>query len=533
MFCAQCGFETQETGGFCPNCGAQQPETSPQLAPSPPNYPQHGVKLHGRISKKALIIGGSCLVVVVVAIVLLVTLLGGGGGGNFSQDSGNAIYGLMNADQDELVFITRNALLEDSLKTDDSLSGRVAIDQSVAVINAKGDLQVVTAGGIVEIDQDVNGMISLARSGRTVAYCALNDDDDVELIRFDIASMKATVVATLANDETVSSICLSPDGQSIGYTIISDNDVVGYLSVNGGESQEIGDNCSPSFLSDGATLLYYLETDDSGSEKQAFFVRKNGDDIEMISEYDYNFMFTNRTFTEVVFVENGKTYFCKDGNDPEKILSSAISGWLTGPGQSQYEASTFVGMTATSDHDYFYFGRQGDLEEIDMVATRAQISANGQSILYLDDDGDLQIIHNLQNSLESEVRLKNADIMAFRANDDFSAIYFVDDNDELFYLNGNEPKSIADDIIYNDIIMDSNSTLYFIADPSSDDGSGQLSSTRFGSDPVEIKDASEVILNYNIAGGIYYYNVDDEKTYFITSNGQIVEIGDGRYSWRY
>ncbi len=546
MFCTQCGFETPEDGGFCPNCGAQQqpivhpqyPKQSQYLKPDPrPVGSSPIATFFQRIPKNSLIIGVAALVVVIVVIVLLTTRIGSGGdrGGNYVQYAENAIYGFKDFDQDEVLFVTRTGLLKDTVPVDlvsiDNLyvgSGKVSDDRSVAAFKAKGDLQIVTTSDSIKVDQDLVGYFVLARSGRSVLYCATNDEEDVELICYDIGNKSSRIIATLASDETIDRICLSPDGLSVVYSILSDSKIVCYLSTNGGESKELGDYVRPIAISDGAKLVYYFKGIKDTRLMGSLNILKNGEEIHLLSDYSLNRLFFNRSYSEIVFTDNGKTYFCKNGNDPQKILNGEISDWRTPLGRGYLQADTFVGMVASSNEGIYYFGNQGNLEEIDISDgyIDSQISANDQSMLFVDDLGSLQIIRDLRQSLEPETMLENFDIFAVCANDDFSTIYFIDRDNELFYLNGSEPMSIADDVNTGNFCFDDNNALYFIADQSSD-GSGQLCSSRNGSEKIEMEEASAVSSIGSVAGGIYYYNNNDDKTYFVSSAGQNIEIGDG------
>ena len=120
----------------------------------------------------------------------------------------------------------------------------------------------------------------------------------------------------------VASICLSPGGKTVGYSVkAKDGRFYSYAHENG-SSRLIASDAYLLAIGDGADFFYYVQPDDvslwysSGRRP-----KKIGSDISSYLEF-------NRDLTEVIFDMNGVTYYSVNGS-PAKTLIKDSSVYTT------------------------------------------------------------------------------------------------------------------------------------------------------------------------------------------------------------
>ncbi|MDR3120642.1 MAG: hypothetical protein LBU58_04830, partial [Clostridiales bacterium] len=132
-------------------------------------------------------------------------------------------------------------------------------------------------------------------------------------------------------------LILSPNGKTVAYTIMDDDDVV--ACYYDGKTHELGDNLTPVAVADGAKYVYYYNRNNS------YYVQPgaNSDKKEMLGKNVISMHF-NRSLSQVVYsapVENAqgaanqeKTYISRNGG-AKSDLRGTFRGFVTPSGTAE------------------------------------------------------------------------------------------------------------------------------------------------------------------------------------------------------
>jgi len=422
-------------------------------------------------------------------------------------------------------------------------STQTSIDGSKAVIltdawgNSGGTLWFVTTSDSVKIADDVLEF-QLSDSGSGVIYFTdyNSRNDTASLYLYDTSSKKTSLIT----EETMyqgyydqSSACISPNGKTVGYVSNYDSrndEFTGYLSVDGKAPEKLGINTVAIAVSDGGKYLYYAKLDDDGYGG-SLHVRSGHNDIKLMPDFSgFIHLSLSRDYSQIVFSYQDKSFLSRNGGERERIGGAAIDGFLTPRGMrgrymksfssgiTVYRINSFVNQVAFSDEGLAYIDNSLEASRISNSSDNyysAEISNNGKTLLYINNSGRLSAIDPTVPYAERRELARN--VQGFIATNDASSIYYVNEDDELWYIKGNgQPVKISDDVSYRRIALQYNGNkVFFLADYGSRRG-GELFYSDNGDRRVRVPGADEVMELWSTPTNIFFKTYDDE---IFRSNG--------------
>ena len=403
----------------------------------------------------------------------------------------------------------------------------------------------------VDVAEDVYSFI-LSADGSKIAYLQdyAYEDSVGDLYVYDVSTKKSELIVKDAYTE----FALSPDGESISYTTdVSMDDYgylesfTGYVSINGDEAEEIGENLVAVAMANDGKYIYYVEIDTDNSEVGSLFIR-HGDTDEKMGDIDlYSGIYLNRDCSDVLFVKNGSTYISVDAADREKVSDMEVSRALVPESMQYYQSYSQDIYSAIADVDSFaellvaftdyedggtviaYLDKDyngTDIDELDDYAYMygITVSPDGKSLYYTNDSGKLLYYKDFRDLDADPVKLdSDEDVDTFVVMPDKTTIYYVDVEQTLWVQRGDkDPEEIADSVeSYPLLVSQDGKGIYFIADfETADDADGYAGGGTLyyvkDSEDADPEELAEDVYTVKVSeyGTVYYvYDSYDEETY--------------------
>ncbi len=407
-----------------------------------------------------------------------------------------------------------------------------------------------------ELSDDVYGY-DISANGNVIAYITDYDQEEYTgtLNIYDAATGKSKEIA----DDVSYGILLSPDGKSYAYNSDIETDDYGmiesstaYVSVNGKEAKPLDSDMQVVGLSNSANYVYYVELDNYSDTEGKLYVRHGKTDTKIGSaSTDQNFIF-NQDLSEMMYVNNNKTYYSKAGGDKEEIADLPVSYMLVpDKTQSMYFYSTcyscVYNVKSLAAQTYFfydydasemmigYLDSKREFSEIKSSdyydAFESEVSADGKGVYYLDDSGKIRFYKDVSNAEAKPVKIEgDDDITHFIVSSDQKTVYFVDSYETLWVKHGSsDPVDVADDVMAYSLTWAADGKgVYFISDYSMDDenyvDAGTLCYLSNAKDAKAAEIAEDVSSVEVSDFGIVYYIFDE-----MTDDGYY-QIGEAFYS---
>ena len=473
MTCPYCGTQNEPGFQFCKTCGAKLAATAPQqpqyqapqpqyqapqqpqyqaprqpqyqapvaAAPQPPKKDVFGDLLNKVKSfdykallkdPKKLIIPAAAVAAVLV-LVILVSIIGSIGGGAVTAKTS---YYALEVDG-EYMLLRDDKIIEEGLE--DLYIYTSSMDGSVAVYECDDELFVIRNGKSVSITDEYYEM-ALSVNG---ASLLVTDYDDVLTI-YNTKNGEGTEIA-----EGVEWFCVSPDGKSVVYLVYDDGDYITYL-YKGKDSIELGEDLIPIAVSNGAKVIYCI--DDSKGSLCTVDAKGNTEKIAN-DVYDDTF-YMNEDHTQMIFRADGKWYATVKGGEKIKLTSDYDFFILTYQyttsfvnddlDMTTYPTADLRNCFVWLDDDVVWMNNKWELTKAAKDVDEAYVSADGKTLVYLKDNGKLQKVTN--KKLEKPVELAE-DVWSFMTTSDCSKVYYINEDDELYFQKGTgKAKKIADDV---------------------------------------------------------------------------------------
>jgi len=402
----------------------------------------------------------------------------------------------------------------------------------------------------VSVDDSVYSF-TLSDSGSKIAY--LKDYDyetqSGNLYVYDVQTKKSTEVV----QEAYPAYTLSPDGKSVAYAAdvsVDDYGVVdsfkGYVTVNGGKAQELGENQFAFALTDNGTYIYYIEVSIDSPDTGVLYIRHGKADDKLGSADLQNSIYFNKDYTEMMFVKSGSTYICVDGKDKVKVSGSALQTVYT-PAAAQYTWNGFMYMytvtrnisslsdqlltvtdTDTNTTSLSYLKKDLKAEDIDELSTDfypdVTLSVDGKALRYINDSGKILYYKSYRDLKTDPEKIdSDQDVLNFIVMPDESTVYYIDTDQTLWAQRGKSAaEEIASDVeTYSLCASNDGKGIYYIADFTEADeglGGGVLNYVKNAAKAksVEIADGvySVAVSKYGTVYYVYDHTGDDTYSYF-------------------
>ncbi len=574
MICSKCGQECADDMLFCTNCGEK-------IAKEAPNEPVEKVEEkaevvqetatetvkaenkkagkkqeNGEEGKKKSKKGIIALALVAILLIIFVPKALKLFDNSYMKYSDKSIIDVVESDGDFYVCY-RNG---DRVKLDEEPEGgwKMSMDGSVVVYkNDNEELIIFKDGKEFETGIDeVKGYI-VSSYGDTVAYFT-----DYEMAEFKIPyeewygetyyntyhkevgtlnlyDIKKKKNTEIADEVCTDSVVLSPDGKTVAYVAeyeVNEDEVeefTGFYSVNGKDSEELGDDKKVFAISNKAKYIYYFDED-------RICVHTKGDDVKLASDIDSTSVMLNEDYSEMMYVnKKGKTYITVKGGKEKKVADAPLSHvYLKDDAvQGYYSVSTGVDYNnigvrrtcvdtlkervfySSAKSQVYYVMKNFESERIasDVYSMSDCIVADdGESLVYLDGT-KVMMVTKFTKGGEKEKLEKVSKAESIFANGDLSMIYVLDEKGDLHYVKKNKETEVAEDVYWAEFSPDGK-YLYFVEDEEN------LCYTKNGKKVKEIfsaKDGTLDVDNYN--GVIFVSNYDEEETTLYSVKGKKVK----------
>lgn len=361
---------------------------------------------------------------------------------------------------------------------------------SVIALTEDNELYLITKKGIEKISKDCeNAKISM--NGRFVLF---SENDSVFLY-----NIKKDKSEKIDEDVDMDTAVLSPDGKSVAYN--KNGESILYLR-NDSETKEVDSGVRCIGISNDARYMYSVEYyaepiapeeeyekpnasdyDEYDEYKEAYdnyskYYDEYNEKLEEYESFDYEDVslyyyksaqnsnrkkiddlnelssvisyYFNENFSQLVYTNDGKTFYSKKGESGEKISKSMIV-----PAEINSASSDFFDYTGEAvvlyedsllNREYYgdalyYVDRKGNADKIDNNISSYELSADGTKVCYIDINGRFYI-SDTQTGDDRNRLVK--DVRCFTAEDNFSEFYCIDNENNLWYVKDNGRKERID-----------------------------------------------------------------------------------------
>ena len=537
MVCNYCGFENQPGARFCVSCGEEflglPPDVPPDIAVSAaPVKSDRAIKTPaGRkrgfkspLPKKTLFIAGAVIILIIALVIIIPQATGPGF--SMRKDNISLFFG------EDTIIISGNNNAKFTIGGEFSSVQR-SLDGSKAAIltdvrgNLGGTLWFVTTSGSYIIAEDVVAY-QLADSGNGVVYLTDYDSgsDIATMYLYDTAAKKQAKItdeAKYTGSSNMEGVCISPNGKTTSY--ISDYNAVdkefsGYIKVAGRDAERIGKDMYAVAISDGGRHLYYVKVMRNGADA-SLYVRSGRNDIRLIPDMAGTSIMLNADYSQVVYEMDGRSYFCSNGGEKVKLGNSVVYGLILPRGSQSggnsghttvYGIKDFAGNVIRNEDGLAYLDSRYEVSRIPSTAehaSRAFVSSDGKTLLYINNNGHLSSIDPTKPS--SDRREIGRDIQQFNATGDCKTIYYINSANELWCVKGNRaPAKVADDVYKEYLVLPwKGNRAFFLVDYSTRRNCGELYCTDNGGKRVKIAGGEDVSRIWVTATSLFFRTIDN------------------------
>lgn len=483
MVCNKCGTQNADGNKICLNCGnvleatvsetqtvATEAAEAVQEAPvneapatdAPAQIKAGASELLKKITGNKKLLGIIAAVIAVVVILGIIIAACSGGSASSVKGDFSVIY---DADAKESHIIYAGKIIAKGIAGEVDLkecqSGEVAV-----YLDEEKTLYAVTEDGTKKIADDVQNLKALSNDGEKVIYI----DADNASVLYNIAKGDKKVF----DEDSVYSPVFSANGEIFGYSKYDTEEkddgttetvITSYVYTDG-ESKKVFENGRIGALSDNGKYIYCSKTEEDTSETALYVTNLKGEKKKIAS--NISDFFTNTDGTQVMFRSENKWYASVKGDEKVRIegVSSSVSSLYPFNGAAECESfkdSMFIGY-ADGELSIYKLNSKWTAEKLAGGIDGLDASEDLETIYYLKND-KLYILGE-DEAIEDEV-------VSFVVTSDGDAVYFISEDDTLYYKKGTKDKKrVADDvtkvrITHDDyaLFMDEDDTLY-----ASDDG---------------------------------------------------------------
>lgn len=437
MDCKKCGANNPENMNFCQSCGepleqAVNQQYQEQNADAPAEKKKLPVKLIGMVAAAVAVI------IILIAIISACA----SSGGDVAEGDFRVIY---TASENVSAILYNGEVIVNEIEGEISISEDEAGTMGVFK-NADGELYKITKKGIEKL---IDGVVSfkMASTGDVLAFT----DDEGAFYLYSVKNGKKTRIT----DDRVVSSTFSRGGKALAYKVAIDKEeepeeegadpvitteYTSYVYYKD-ESVKIGKDISISVLSDDAKYIYYSK--DNEGKKDLYLTNLKDEKVKIASDVQNIIYSADRK--QIIFRADGKWYASVKGGEKVKVegVSNSVTSLytLTAPysigGVEKLQKNYYIGYTGDS-YTLYYIDGNWNAEKLASNIDNYYMAEDGETIYYSKDD-KVYILGN-EEAIEKEVS-------RFRMTIDGSAMYFLNEDDTLYYKKGTKEKvRIADDV---------------------------------------------------------------------------------------
>ena len=539
MICRKCDAQIPDVAKACPVCGMTAvEEVIPVISESP---------APATVTKKSVAKSKRKAVFVALAVVVVIGLLTAG---IFCAK----LYLFPESAVDESPYPTSSNLLmiQELYRTYIYGTGRnpIIVDGTICETKYTMDGKELAVG----LDKNIDGYILsycdghnlfkvanhveyfiFSASGNKIIYLADYENQNMtgDLYVYDVKSKKSTKII----DDAYRDFAISPDGGSIAYAIDVSVDpyegetgLTGYVQIAGKKAELLGKNKLAFALSNNGKYIYYLKRNYSYYEGDNLYIRNEESDNEIVQSYDiFSSFYLNRDCSEILFRSDHTAYICINGAEKEKIAGDTDGCEMIMPDEIQRSYSIYseiINVQSFRDQLYSFSHGMGD-EEIKYLKndlSSEQLPYVNSDDFYMSSDGKAFYYVNCNNESESIEYYKNyrdftsvADniqsdngISSYLVIPDQSAVYFVDDLDNLWVARGSsDPEKMDIDVDRRSLTLSSDGTgIYYLT------GNYYTITAQRPEQTLKYVANKKGAVPYKIADKVNYFEVSDYGTVY-------------------
>ena len=470
-----------------------------------------------------LIIGIPLIIIIIAAIIVIPMLFGSGG--NVRTNAITFFY-----DRDQIMISVNN---NPKIAIDGEISSvQRSIDGSKAAFitdykyEKGGSLWFVSSSGYYLISDDVLAFV-LADSGNGVAFATdYNEKNDTAtLFLYDTSSKKSTRLTEEAYTGVGGSggVCISPNGRSVSYVSDFNDEKMeynGYICIDGKAPERFGQNVFAVALSDGGRHLYYVKVSKDGVH--SLHVRSGRNENRLVSELYGLDLILNIDYSQAIFDIEDRSYISVNGAERARIGGSSTIRSLVVPRGTQaggnhnnvivYGIRNFANNVVRNQDGLAYMNSAYEISKISSTSdnpSTAAISTDGRTLYFINNNGHLSVID--PTNPNAERREVGRDVKTFVSSNDGKTVYYVTDEDVLFYVQGNGmPARVSDEVYAYSLRMSySNNMAFFLTDYSSRRDCGELQFSNNGGRKTRVAGGDEVTSVWVTAVNVFFETTDN------------------------
>lgn len=352
-----------------------------------------------------------------------------------------------------------------------------------ALQTREGDVYLLREGERLKVADRVYCM---ALSGDGSALACVTESLELEL--YDTGTLASSRVA-----KRVYGVSLSPDGDALAYyTMDTDGTTTAWL-YDGKKSEKLGEDRIPFALSNGGRYVY-CRSDHTGD----LYVIRGGDSLRLASDMDpAQGVQLNADHTQLMFTAGDGICISRFGKEAvhlgegtlELILprgSVPVRRLESGFVLTTLPVSGLGGRFYTDGTGIFWMSLRGSLHSLAEQSLRAQVSADGKRLVWLDGEGQLWTAEQGALALS---RLLAADVTAFTLTAESDGVWFTDSLGTLWYRELRGVARLVSEDARAPVLTHDGRCLFFTG---WDGTAGVLWECRAGSAPRELLRAKEV-----------------------------------------
>jgi hypothetical protein len=515
-YCKNCGAEISANMRFCSACGTPaEMEAAPGDADRPVISSPKKVKL--KIDSLPKFAVPALAVVAMAALVILAA-------GIFKlskYDIEKGIVLCLGNSEDDTVIVIANG------KNQVTLDG-IPSYRAKSMDGTKAVLIVNDTGSPYSVDYEgyslyyISDKVTLITDGVNKAKISASGNAIAFVKDYDKATEEGTLYlwnngkTTLVSDSMLAdmSFCISPDGKTVAFTSGTVDDYSG--SCYNGHLSDLGKSVEPFAVADNARYIYYTKN------SSGYVMLDNGDKQKLAD--DISRCHFNKDLSQMVYQANGKTYAIIKGK--EKItLSGEIYSFIL-PDNTQNAVNiigvkSFANTLYQSGDDIIRIDNKFEASSVAYKTGKFMyLASDGRTLIYMKND-DLYKVDALNNNATA-VKLVDGNVIDFEAVNKGSAVYFLNEDKELYYQKGKDkPTHIADDVMSSSyprraIAVFKDKILYYVSDSEIYTATGKKGNLVSGIDD-EADSVSATLYYVDISSADYgqdyeYFSIDG-KTY--------------------
>ena len=538
MFCKKCGTQIIDNAKFCAGCGTAVASAPPSPTPVQSYDQAPGQVAAAKRNYKTLLLILIPLVVIIIgvaiALVFFTRNVGNRSGGvnrneitvtdsiSFFAEDDRVIVAVNN----EEIFIVNGELHE--WRTQSSKDGSAAIIMTDFDWPSGGTLWFVTKAGATRIADDVDyAMISSSGNGVIYSTFLYERDNSATLYLYDTVSGNHR---RITNDAYSDILTISPDGRSVGYIVMESSwdplSFAGYIVIDNGEPESLGENRFPFAIADNGKYVYYAHFRDDFSF--SFYVRSVDDDVRLSRDADDIDILFNHDLSQAIFRIDDRSFISINGGEAERLGNITVGG-VVGTNLAYHRHRgwdiTVFGIDSFANQviqvwdnnwngnvmyidDEFQVNRIPGTSGADVF--NPQLVDNGSSVIFLDLDTRRMSRVAIGDEHAEEERLAR-NVARFLVSTDGRIIYFRDEDGDLWAIDAQEETTrLAHDVHPWALAMLPGSNKIFFIEDFVENAGGILSFSDNGESRERIRGINDAVEVWSTATSIFYRNIDGD-----------------------